>query len=832
MRVPHPPLARRPTRASVLRLGCLAALLIGLFGALIYPVQAQQPSDLRVTASLGYDGYYRDGQWVPVWISVQNTGAADFEGEIQIQVEGSYGGTPTVFIRPLELAAGASRDLTLPVAISGYTSSLNVDIFAGEQRVSRSNVRRLSVTATDLVYGVVAASPDAFSVLGAIEPYNGSGYVAQIGVDQLPDNPLLLTSLDVLIVSDVDTGVLSAGQRAALATWVNQGGRLWVMGGPSWQRTTAGLVDLLPVRLSATQPVADTSGLAGFSLDGSAPEGALTAATGTLTADAVVRAQTAGIPVLIERRSGIGQVLFFAGDSALEPMRSWGGMADLYRLLMSQAVERPSWTPGVTVNTSAANDAAVNIPDLELISPFIVCGLLGAYVALVGPLNYLALRVLKRRELAWLTIPATVVVFSCIAYVVGFVFAGRQPLLHEVAVVQGPSGAPAGRVDMAIGLYSPVRTSYNLAFPAGVLARPMPNIAGIAASDGQRVIAGDAFELRGVATDISGVASFLIQGTAPVPQIDSQWTLEERPGGVRVQGSVTNTSSITLGDAVLLFPGAVDRIGDFAPGQTHTFSLFVSGGRATTAPVNAVAPPGGVLPGSVASPYGPGYYYDSTIDDILGTSNYGYWDDSDTLRRYSILASMGDNYSSLARGGGVYLSAWAEDRVFDVRVTNTGFRTQSLQAYLIQLPRLARVAAGSDGNTLLRPEAMTWQTLPGNLNSSGYGPYDFSLYTNESMAVVFQPSEPVAFDRVVALTLAVNDASGLGVTSPSDRFLLWSVAEEDWVEIPDIRFGENDIAEPGRFVGPSGDVRVRVESLPSSSGYSSYERVDVTLEVR
>jgi hypothetical protein len=84
----------------------------------------------------------------------------------------------------------------------------------------------------------------------------------------------------------------------------------------------------------------------------------------------------------------------------------------------------------------------------------------------------------------------------------------------------------------------------------------------------------------------------------------------------------------------------------------------------------------------------------------------------------------------------------------------------------------------------------------------------------------------------VALTLAVNDASGLSLTSPTDRFLLWSVTDEDWVEIPGLRFGENDIAEPGRFVGPSGDVRVRVEALPSTSGYSSYERVDVTLEVR
>ena len=38
--------------------------------------------------------------------------------------------------------------------------------------------------------------------------------------------------------------------------------------------------------------------------------------------------------------------------------------------------------------------------------------ILGGYILLIGPLNYLILKRLDRRELAWLTMPALIVVFA------------------------------------------------------------------------------------------------------------------------------------------------------------------------------------------------------------------------------------------------------------------------------------------------------------------------------------------------------------------------------------------------------------------------------------
>ena len=46
-----------------------------------------------------------------------------------------------------------------------------------------------------------------------------------------------------------------------------------------------------------------------------------------------------------------------------------------------------------------------NTPSLEFPSIYVLLGLIGGYVLLVGPVNYLALRRLRRPGLTWLTVP-------------------------------------------------------------------------------------------------------------------------------------------------------------------------------------------------------------------------------------------------------------------------------------------------------------------------------------------------------------------------------------------------------------------------------------------
>ena len=53
--------------------------------------------------------------------------------------------------------------------------------------------------------------------------------------------------------------------------------------------------------------------------------------------------------------------------------------------------------------------------------------ILGGYILLIGPLNYLVLKRLDRRELAWITMPVLIAVFAVSAYGFGTALRGTRP---------------------------------------------------------------------------------------------------------------------------------------------------------------------------------------------------------------------------------------------------------------------------------------------------------------------------------------------------------------------------------------------------------------------
>ncbi|HRE26172.1 MAG TPA: hypothetical protein PK954_06040, partial [Anaerolineales bacterium] len=226
---------RFPSTRPSIRWAHLA--LLALILALVHPraAEAQPQNDLRVSARFGFDGYYRDQAWAPLYVTLVNSGP---DRLVQIRVATStYAGSQLLFVRDVELASGTTRDLTLYILVEGYSSGVDVEIYEGGRLLETATASSTSITTSDLVYGVVAADPSAFGALAQVDPVSGSGYLAQIALEDLPDTAAAYGGLDVLVLSDVDTGTLSAAQLSAIEAWVSSGGRLWVTGGPGWQRT-------------------------------------------------------------------------------------------------------------------------------------------------------------------------------------------------------------------------------------------------------------------------------------------------------------------------------------------------------------------------------------------------------------------------------------------------------------------------------------------------------------------------------------------------------------------------------------------------------------------
>lgn len=792
------------------RCGRLALIVLTTLSA-PGPAHAQPPSGVNLTVRAGYDGYYKANTWIPLRVILENSGPG-FDGRVEVRTLRS-GGAETVYAYPISLPTTSRKEITLYLFPENYLGTLDVFLVDSDGAQSAQAEARLnSIGAADRLFGVLAGSPSAFNVLAEIDPLNGTAAVAQLEPNDLPAQANGLDMLDVLVVSDVDTGFLTAQQREALAHWIANGGRLIVSGGPGWQKTAAGLGDLLPLLPNATRTLPGAGSLQGYAASAHAVTGEAIVATGALAPDAEVLAGDAGLPLLARRKIGYGEVYYLAVDPALAPLKGWDGAADLYRAMIGAPLDRPGWAYGIQ-DWYSASAAASTLPNLQLPPSSLICGFLGLYIVAVGPLNYILVRALKRRELAWLNVPVLVILFTVAAIVLGNQSRGSQPILSRLSIVQVWPDDDRARASGIVGVFSPFRASYRLQIERDLLAHPVPSDTPLGSDGGDWFIVNqdNQVSVPDLQMDVAGFSLLSVAGAVDAPALDYELTLNVQRSGANVAGTITNESDLTLSDAVLLGPGGARQLGDLQPGQAVPADLVLQKAQRAS------------QPGQV-----PGYYYggDTTIEDIVGNTYFS--PDSNNQRRSNLLRMMINPYNasglgSGSRGAGIYLAAWSERTPLAASLAGSDFSTSDLTLYLFALQPSLAVNAGS---VTIPPGLFTWALEPGAAGDAS--PYGTSLYGN-SYSVRFNLAQPVQFASVESLTLHLTSDRASGPSHLAVAF--WDFTAGKWVELPDAQWGDTGVPDPERYVGPGGEIRLRVDASQTQTPVL-VERSDVTLVVK
>ena len=312
-------------------------------------------------------------------------------------------------------------------------------------------------------------------MLNNVRPLTGVTRTAQLNISDLPDQAQGWGMLDALVISNVDTGTLTPEQKQSLELWVANGGKLFVTGGIQWQTTTAGLNDFLPIKLTSTQNVTGLSALSAYAMDSNPLEAESILATGAAETGTNILVEQNGIPLLIEKQIGYGKVYFFAADPGLQPLNDWDGMQDIYEHLLAFKSPKPSWADG-TWDSYQASTALSTLPELALPSFVYICCWLGLYIVVIGPINYFVLRRMKRTELAWVTVPVLVIIFTSLAYFSGYLYRGTRPILNRIMLTQAWQGVDQAQTTALVGLYSPTRTTYNVESQDQFLMYPYPDM--------------------------------------------------------------------------------------------------------------------------------------------------------------------------------------------------------------------------------------------------------------------------------------------------------------------------------------------------------------------
>jgi hypothetical protein len=547
----------------------LVAGLAMLVAALLLPaLPAHAASSIEMEARALMGGRYAVGGWMAISVTLVNDGEPT-EGTLAAATEAG------AVQRFVEMPAGARKVVMLYLQPEAFQRRVTI-------RYDEPNGRVEQVVETRVFEQSSSQSAVVGDDDGTLRPQLSVGddiglpSPIALSLADMPERSEPLEGLSSIVWAD-DSSTLNEAQRRSIERWVANGGQLVVIGGPDWQARTAGFADILPLdELSAVDGVQQAA-LASWAGSSEAALESATVSTGTLRDDArgLVRADD-GTVLASMRTVGSGRVILLGSDLATDAYRAWEGSPRLWaRLLPNNAALEQFFgpmPPGEEQN--AMGTALSNLPSLEVPPAELLLAVIVAYILLIGPISYIVLRRMDRRELAWVTAPLLVVVFTACSFGIGNSMKGSEVIVNQISLIRSSGSGSAATIESYAGIFSPDRATYDLTVEADALMaklRPM-NFDGRPQAAADVVIEqGDPAHLRGLTIGVFGFEA--VRADAIVdrdPILSVSWRSE---GGERI-GTVTNDGSEPVSDVAYVSSSGGDMLdSELAPGESVEFTV-------------------------------------------------------------------------------------------------------------------------------------------------------------------------------------------------------------------------------------------------------------------
>src|SRR5216110_1146841 len=203
----------------------------------------------------GFDGIVREAGWFPVAVEVQNDGPP-FNAAFELSSSQMGGGQTRRIV--VELPTNTRKRFVIP-AFAGSAAYSTWDARLvderGKVRAYKNGLRPRALAWESILLG---ATPRTFGGLPKLPELKNNNnrspmqpLVARLPVEQFPDTPIALESLDAIYLNSEKALELKVNQAAALLAWLHEGGHLIIgVEQPSDLNAMPWLRALLPCDLS------------------------------------------------------------------------------------------------------------------------------------------------------------------------------------------------------------------------------------------------------------------------------------------------------------------------------------------------------------------------------------------------------------------------------------------------------------------------------------------------------------------------------------------------------------------------------------------------------
>ena len=566
-----------------------------------------EPKGLTMKAEVGFAGTYRMEYWTPVRVSVENTGS-DLEGSLEVPVSNGSGQT-VVYETPVLLPNSSSKEYTIYVKMRELIRSLEIRLTDGKGKVVKTiKAENLNPVSMDH-YFLGLVTDDEPSLGYWKERTEGNLLFADyqpvsFTSEDFPDRREVLDNFSVLIFNHIDTGAFRPEQTDALDAWIKGGGILIVGTGGNGNRTLAGLSDRIvpaaPGEITEQGTATRMEEISGKPILGPVPLSVMDVQTegGTVivSQDASQEAGQDAIPGSVPDtagnsgnlvwmdRKGSGVIYVAAFDMGTEPILSWAGNKLFWENLLADSLPEKSALMlrdpyGSRKERSGMDEVLGYIKAMELPSIAVILFLFLLYLAMVGPLNYMVLKKMDKREWSWFTIPALSVIFAFLIYGLGYNIKGSELIMNTVSIVDMNSDSKNAALTDYVGVFIPRRGDYRIEVDRDtLLSLNDPNNNYPVSQGGSK----DASEVR----IIQGKPSRILFRNSNVWTMQTfqtdTWQVDY--GSInadlyyemgKIKGTVENNTPYPLEDFAFYTSAAYSKVGNIAAGEKKNVELVL-----------------------------------------------------------------------------------------------------------------------------------------------------------------------------------------------------------------------------------------------------------------
>jgi len=477
--------------------------LIGLLclAAIAPPAAGQDDKDkkkrkINVDFSIGWGRCYRPREWTPVTIGVTTPFKQPLDCIVRFSCPQDDLNTLQISRREVFMP-GLPKNIPLVTRIDFPVRSASLTIMGTDTNFYWSHKYDLwnqdvdqrplkAVADHELLIGLTGSQ--GFSIMqvprASVSRHGnrqGAVYAAYRFRRLLPSDWTGYSSLDLLVLYDVDWVALTVHQQRAIAQYVANGGRVLMVLGAKFLPAGHALAQMLPLALGEPKEIQlSPRDLAKWNCNQPKTDkvACWQAAMGPGAHGWAITNDRNGNSVFVSGPAGFGKVGVLLFDPAAIGCRQGKQLTDFWLAYMKPLMGKRSifrssnpedsdddWSYRWSEETQANNPVLEYLYSVEELRPIHigwVVLVLVSLAVLIGPVDYLVLKAFGRLPLTWITSTAYIALFSVGAYYGVEYLRGGVLQARVVSVVDSVAGADGAWATRYLGIFAPHSDDYRL----------------------------------------------------------------------------------------------------------------------------------------------------------------------------------------------------------------------------------------------------------------------------------------------------------------------------------------------------------------------------------